>query len=54
MALTPTQESVAIAVGNAFIAAGFTTDASNTLDNFTIYARGTGGEYSALDLYSGA
>lgn len=30
MALTPTQESVAIAIGNAFIAAGFTTEAAAT------------------------
>jgi len=27
----------------------FSTDASNTLDNFTLYARGTGGEYTVLD-----
>lgn len=30
MALTPTQEAVAIAVGNAFIAAGFTNEAQAT------------------------
>ena len=27
----------------------FSTDASNTLDNFTLYARGTGGEYNILN-----
>mgnify|MGYP001496566627 CR=1 FL=1 len=27
----------------------FSTDAANTLDNFTLYARGTGGEYTVLD-----
>jgi len=27
----------------------FSTDAANTLDNFTLYARGTGGEYNALN-----
>jgi hypothetical protein len=30
MALTPTQEAVAIAVGNAFVAAGFTSEALAT------------------------
>ena len=29
----------------------FSTDASNTLDDLTIYATGTGGEYSQLDSY---
>jgi len=27
----------------------FSTDVRNTLDNFTLYARGTGGEYTVLD-----
>lgn len=30
----------------------FSTDASNTLDNLTIYATGTGGEYSYLDQFA--
>ena len=30
----------------------FSTDASNTLDDFLVYARGNGGEYSALDTWS--
>ena len=30
MALTPTQEAVAIAVGNSFVAAGFTTEQAAT------------------------
>lgn len=30
----------------------FSTDASNTLDNFTCYATGTGGEYAELDKWS--
>ena len=29
----------------------FSTDASSTLDDLTIYATGTGGEYSQLDSY---
>lgn len=29
----------------------FSTDASNTLDDFTCYATGTGGEYATLDQY---
>ena len=29
----------------------FSTDASNTLDDLTVYATGTGGEYSQLDSY---
>ena len=32
----------------------FSTDASNTLDDLTIYATGTGGEHSQLDSHSGA
>lgn len=30
----------------------FSTDASNTLDDFVVYARGNEGQYSALDSYS--
>lgn len=29
----------------------YTTNTSNTFDDFTVYARGTGGEYSILDTY---
>jgi hypothetical protein len=43
-------------IGDASLASGtkkglYTTSTSNTFDDFTVYARGTGGEYSALDAF---
>lgn len=44
------QQTISDAVFTGITQQGlYTTDVANTLDDFTIYARGTGGEYAALD-----
>lgn len=49
-ALIGSQQTISDAVFNSVTLQGiYTTDAANTLDDFVVRARGTGGEYSALD-----
>lgn len=51
-ALIGSQQTISDAVFNGVTTQGlYTTDSDNTLDDFTVYARGTGGEYAALDNY---
>lgn len=51
-ALIGTEQTVSDAeiIGNT-IHGCFSTNSGNTFDNFTLFARGTGNEYSALDAY---
>lgn len=51
-ALIGSQQTISDAVFNGVTAQGlYTTDTGNTLDDFVVRARGTGGEYAALDAF---
>lgn len=51
-ALIGSQQTISDAVFNSVTKQGiYTTDTGNVLDDFIAYARGTGGEYAALDNY---
>lgn len=49
-ALIGSQQTISDSVFNSITKQGlYTTDTANTLDDLTVYARGTGGEYNVLD-----